>query len=72
MTKSFLRVILIGLLSVPGVAYQQTPRPPRAKKDCNCEAKFKACKQYAKNKAAKKACEEDQRSCLAECKGGQS
>ena len=64
---NFLRVIIVScLLLVPGIADQQ--KPPRAEKDCNCEAKFKTCKQFAKSKAAKKLCDDDRKDCLGDCK----
>ena len=69
MITAFLRVFIVaGLLLVPGSAEQQTPRPPRTEKDCKCAAKFKACKQFAKSKPAKKVCDDDRRDCLNDCK----
>ncbi len=67
--QNALRVIFFcGLLLCfgPTASSQKTP-PKQPEKGCDCEGRFKMCQRFAKNKEARKTCEEDRRKCKESC-----
>lgn len=59
-------LLSLGLFLGPATSGQKMP-PKQPEKGCECESRFKACKRFAKNKEARKTCEEDRRKCKESC-----
>ena len=62
-----MRFVITLCLLLTFVEADQKFTQDNTNKKCNCAARLKTCLKLAKNKQAKKVCQDDHKECVASC-----